>query len=191
MNKTGIIFNYGTMGSGKSLLLIAKAKTYDFQNKKYIILSYAEDNRFGENIIASRNGESLPCIKFNNNTILTDILYDKDLHCILIDEAQFLTEIQVNQLIEIQFKYKCLIMAYGLKTDFMNNLFPGSKKLIEAADILFEIDNECHLCKNNATHNMRLNNNIPTFNGNVCMIGSDNYIAVCRHCYFKAKNNLR
>lgn len=211
-------FYYGTMGCGKSLQLIAEAKNLEKKNKRFIIFNYENDKRFGENVVASRCGFSLPSISYNENTDLFkefenisresfkeypldssshvseyslkyDMKMKRSITNVFIDEAQFLKEEQVEQLVKIMNEFVICIKAYGLKTDFQNKLFEGSKALIENADECIEIQSECSLCDNKASRNMRINGG-----GKAEFVGDKNkignmYIAVCRDCYDYYKNS--
>ncbi len=105
---------------------------------------------------------------------------------IILDEAQFLTKEQVNQLKDIAIKY-IPVLCFGLKTDFQTHLFEGSKRLFEIADSIQEIKSICK-CGRKAEVNMRIQNNKPIYNGNQISIGgNESYIGVCYKCWKEGK----
>ena len=104
-------------------------------------------------------------------------------HCILIDEAEFLTAQQVVDLANIVDTYNIPIICYGLRTDFQCNLFEGSKTLFEVADKLEEIKTVCQWCDHKATMNLRMVDGSPVYDGNQIQIGDQEYISVCRYHY--------
>ncbi len=183
-----LYFKYGTMGSGKSMQLISIAKNYELQGKKIVILSPFIDSRTEE--IESRNGMSLSCYKFKNDEdlfyIISELLKEIDINCVLVDEAQFLNKEQVMQLVKIVDVFNIPTITFGLKTDFKGNLFEGSQSLIEMADKIEEIKTVCWFCNKKALFNMRVDeNNKKILDGDQVVLGFNNYIPVCRKCYFK------
>lgn len=195
MCKSGkLIFKYGTMGAGKSLLLIATAHNFQERSIPFIILKSAIDNRDGEDVIHSRALGNKECITLQ----LTDNIYniiseymktcsEKDkLQWILIDEAQFLTKSQVDELGAIADDFGINVMCYGLRTDFKTELFPGSKRLFEISDTLEEIKSSC-FCGKKTIFNARIDKdgNLLKEGNQIEIGGDDKYISLCRKCYFK------
>jgi len=137
-------FYYGCMNAGKSMLLLAKA--YNFEERKipYIIFKSTVDTRDG-GVIHSRPLGDKKCCMISPSESFFDKLdwYNTDIKWVLVDEAQFLTEDQVNQLGEIVDNCGIETICYGLRTDFQTKLFPGSKRLFEIADSFDEIKSQC------------------------------------------------
>jgi thymidine kinase len=138
--KNKLIFYYGAMNCGKSLNLLAFAAKLRNKNIPYFVLKPETDTRDG-NFISSRPlKEKLPCIMWRPN--MQFVKFNQDIKYILVDEAQFLSEQQVNFLAAIVDNpdLDITVICYGLRTDFKTNLFEGSKRLFEIADELREID---------------------------------------------------
>lgn len=195
-----LVFNYGTMASGKSLQLLAKA--HDFQEHKiqFLVLKSKIDNRDGENVIFSRALDTQrECVTISEEDNLFSLIETfislnqysvNSLKWILVDEAQFLTPKQVEELAALSDNYNINIECYGLKTDFKTNLFPGSKRLLEIADEIKEIPSICY-CGNKTMFNARLNQyrEIVTDGEQIEIGGDDKYVALCRKCYFQKTCN--
>lgn len=138
--KNKLIFYYGAMNCGKSLNLLAFAAKLRNKNIPYFVLKPETDTRDG-NFISSRPlKEKLPCIMWRPN--MQFVKFNQDIKYILVDEAQFLSEQQVNFLASIVDNpdLDITVICYGLRTDFKTNLFEGSKRLFEISDELREID---------------------------------------------------
>lgn len=211
MSKQGkILFKYGTMSSGKSLHLLATAHNFDEHSIPFLIFKSKIDNRDGENVIYSRALGSRACITIDVNDNIYKIItkYFESLFYtgyerpkwILVDEAQFLTSKQVEELAAIADNFGLNIICYGLRTDFKTNLFEGSKRLFELADSFEEIKTSCS-CNHKTIVNARMNKNkeIITDGEQIDVGGNEKYISVCRKCYFsktghylykEIKNNL-
>ena len=138
-----LYFRYGTMNSSKTANLLMTAHNYKTLGKKVIIIKPSIDHR-SQNIHSRAIGEIDADIILNNETILNKI--DPDVCCILVDEAQFLTEINVNNLRELS--QIVPVICYGLRTDYRSKLFTGSKRLMEVADTIEEIKTVCTNCIN-------------------------------------------
>lgn len=139
-----LIFNYGTMNSGKSMLLLAKAYNFDERGIPYRIYKSSIDTR-DEGVIHSRPIGDKPCctIKPNESFFEKEDWYNTDAKWLLVDEAQFLTAEQVDDLVEIVDVCDINVICYGLRTDFQTHLFEGSKRLFEVADTFEEIKSQC------------------------------------------------
>jgi thymidine kinase len=156
-----------------------------------LLLTPAIDTRFGANKVASRIGLQAEATTFNNDENLYDyakqsINKNNNIKCILIDEAQFLTKKQVQDLAKITVDFNVPILAYGLRTDFMGEPFEGSKYLLALADHLIELKTICH-CGRKATMNMRVDESGKAVReGEQIEIGgNDRYVAVCRHHFYE------
>ena len=120
-----------------------------------------------------------------------DLFYGaKGLKWILIDECQFLTEKQVDELGAIADNFGINVLCYGLRTDFRTQLFPGSKRLFEIADSFEEIKSSCY-CNSKTIFNARINKDgeIVTDGEQIEVGGDDRYVSLCRRCYFEKTHN--
>lgn len=185
-----LFFKYSTMNAGKSTLLLQTAHNYTSSNMQVYLLTAKIDTRFGENKIISRLGIDHAANVFTQDT---DILQDvtqahahAQIHCVLIDECQFLTKEQVFQLTEIVDNLGIPVLCYGLRTDFRGELFEGSKALLAYADKLEEIKTIC-FCGHKATHVIRLDSagNVVKA-GDQVMVGDANYKPLCRKHFKEA-----
>lgn len=197
-----LYFYHGCMGSGKSLQLLATA--HNFQEKKipFIILKSEIDDRDGQDVIHSRALGDRECVTIKKTTNLhklismmvniNNVMYKPRLKWILVDESQFLTKEQVDQLAAVVDKFDISIMCYGLRTDFQTNLFEGSKRLFEVADTLIEIKSSCE-CDGKTIFNARIDGkgDVIVDGEQIEVGGDDRYISMCRKCYYeKTKNPL-
>jgi thymidine kinase len=179
-----LYFRYGTMGSAKTLNLLAVAHSYELQGKEVLILKPMLDNRFGQSAVRSRAGLEKPAdILVDAQTRLSRENLD-GLSCILVDEAQFLDPAFVEHLRSISRDHDIPIICYGLRTDFKTNLFPGSKRLLELSDSIEEIKNTCHFCNKKAIFNARLIDGVVVSQGPQVLLGAEEtYLPVCPTCY--------
>lgn len=196
MSKRGkLLFKYGTMNSGKSLHLLATAHNFDEHSIPFIIFKSIIDTRDGSNIIHSRALGDRTCVTIDEKDNLYRIVasYFDSLYYtgyeypkwILVDEAQFLTCKQVEELAAIADNFGLSIICYGLRTDFQTNLFEGSKRLFELADSFEEIKTSCS-CNHKTIVNARMNNDreIITDGKQIDIGGNEKYVSMCRKCYF-------
>ncbi len=190
MDRKGkLYFRYGTMGSAKTAILLTTAYNFEERHMEYMCLKPIIDNRDKDNIIKSRIGISRECMWIYPDTDIYELakeqfeqtLIVKD--WILIDEAQFLSAQQVDQLARIVDDYGSNIICYGLRTDFQSKLFEGSKRLFEIADTIDEIKSTCS-CGRKTIINARIKNGMVVTDGNQVEIGGDDkYVALCRNCW--------
>ena len=184
-----LYFKYGAMGSSKTEQALITKFNYEERGMKVWIAKPSIDSRDGENIIQSRIGLKTEAyvISENENIYRTFQMLKGRYDVIIIDEAQFLTEEQVNQLGNIVIQLKVPVMCFGLKTDFQTKMFPGSKRLFEIAESISEIKTICK-CGKKATVNARIDSfgNIITEGEQVELGGNDKYIAMCYKCYLEA-----
>jgi len=187
-----LYFNYSSMNAGKSTMLLQANHNYIERGMKPRIYTSDLDNRFGKGEIVSRIGLKS---KSNIFTSKTDIYKDISnvstysiVDCVLIDEAQFLTQNQVIQLGKIVDEFGIPVLAFGIRTDFQGNLFEGSKYLLAWADNLKEIKTVCH-CGRKATMVLRLNarGEIVSNGTQIEIGGEEKYVSVCRK-HFVEKN---
>lgn len=177
------------MNAGKSTILLQSSYNYRERGMNTLILSPELDNRFGTGKVASRIGIESDSVTFTPSDNLLRVAEkshdDSPLHCVLVDEAQFLTRNQVRQLSDVCDHRDIPVLAYGLRTDFQGNLFDGSAALLAWADSLVEIKTICH-CGRKATMVLRIDDQGKTIkDGSQVQIGgNDRYVSVCRR-HFK------
>ncbi len=175
-----LYFRYGTMDSAKTLNLLAVAHNYRKQGKVVKLLKPKLDTRFGEVEIASRAGisQSADVLIDAESEILPE--HYADVHCILVDEAQFLQPAHIEMLRRITFAPGVPVICYGLRTDFQTKLFPGSKRLLELADRIEEVKVTCQFCNRKAVFNLRYGENGKGLtSGPQVALGDENYAPVC------------
>jgi len=142
-------FYYSAMNAGKTTTLLQSAHNYRERGMRTLILTPRLDDRYGQGVVASRIGLRATGTVFGSDDDLfalgrADIARHGPLHCVLVDEAQFLSRRQVWQLSEIVDRLNIPVLAYGLRTDFQGELFEGSQYLLAWADSLTEIKTICH-----------------------------------------------
>ena len=187
-----LYFNYSSMNAGKSTMLLQANHNYIERGMNPRIYTSDLDNRFGKGEIVSRIGLKAKSNIFTSKTdIYRDILnFRKNsiVDCVLIDEAQFLTQNQVSQLGKVVDELDIPVLTFGIRTDFQGNLFEGSKYLLAWADNLKEIKTVCH-CGRKATMVLRLNakGEVVTDGTQIEIGGEEKYVSVCRK-HFIEKN---
>ena len=144
-----LYFYYSTMNAGKSTALLQASHNYRERGMRTLILTPRLDDRYGEGVVASRIGLKAQGTIFGRDDdlqalVAADIAAKGPLHCVLVDEAQFLSKAQVWQVTEIVDRLNVPVLAYGLRTDFRGELFEGSQYLLAWADNLVEIKTICH-----------------------------------------------
>ncbi len=182
-----LYFYYSAMNAGKSTILLQSSYNYQEKGMETLVYSPAFDNRFGEALVASRIGLKAEAIPFDADVNIYEDIAKKikrpahKIRCVLVDEAQFLTKAQVDQLAQAVDEFHLPVLTYGLRTDFQGELFPGSARLLSIADELHEIKTICH-CGSKATMVLRLNaQGKPVKSGAQVEIGgNDKYVSVCR-----------
>lgn len=181
-------FRYGTMNSGKSIEILKVAHNYEEQGKPVLLMTSSLDTRAGVGTVASRIGMSASAVAIDDKMdVYTYIaqLPEKP-NCVLIDESQFLTKKNVYDFARVVDELDVPVMAYGLKNDFRNELFEGSKYLLLMVDKIEEIKTICWYCKKKAIMVIRTINGKPVYEGEQLQIGgNETYIPVCRKHYFR------
>lgn len=181
-----LYFKYGAMNSGKSIEIIKVAHNYEEQNKPVKIFTSALDTRQEVGIVASRTGFERAAEAITDETDLYQEIsqINEQLFCILIDEAQFLKKHHIIELARVVDELGIPVMAFGLKNDFSNELFEGSKYLLLYADKIEELKTICWFCHKKATMNLRIHDGKPVYAGEQIQIGgNESYLPVCRKCY--------
>lgn len=181
-----LYFYYGAMGASKTANALMTRFNFEDKGKKVALMKPSLDTRDGANIIKSRAGLSAEAILIKPDQTVREALpqspayYDN----IIVDEAQFLTRAQVDELREIV-DAGTMVMCYGLRADFRAELFEGSKRLFELADKICEIVTMCK-CGRKATMNARYRDGKVIYDGEQILIGADDaYVAMCHRCYMK------
>lgn len=188
--KGKLYFRYGTMGSAKTAMLLTTAYNFEERNMDYICMKPVIDTRESRNVIRSRIGIERECRWIYPATNLYEFvrgLYRTEHRVVdwfLIDEAQFLSEQQVDQLSRVVDDFGCNVICYGLRTDFQSHMFEGSRRLFEIADTIDEIKSTCN-CGRKTIINARIdaNGNFVQEGAQVEIGGNDRYVAVCRKCW--------
>jgi len=186
-----LYFYYSSMNAGKSTSLLQSSYNYRERGMNTLVLAPQIDDRFGPGKVASRIGLEAEATTFAGDTdllaVVERVTAEDPLHCVLVDEAQFLTRDQVFQLSEVTDKLNIPVLAYGLRTDFQGEPFEGSKYLLAWSDNLKEMKAICH-CGTKATMVLRLDGdgNAVTEGSQVEIGGNDRYVSMCRR-HFKEK----
>lgn len=191
-----LYFKFGAMKCGKTRDLIKTWYNYNEKGMNVIIMKPGDDKKAGQNI-QSRAHEELKADyvvpkNINIYNLIANHLIEHNLDCILVDEAQFLTTEQIDELSDIVDNFNIPVLCYGLRADAFTHLFTGSKRLFEVADVLEELKAVCK-CGSKATHNLRLDRIddelVPVFSGpQIAIDGIDSdYDSVCRPCYKKLR----
>ena len=189
-----LYFNYSTMNAGKSTILLQAAHNYRERGMDTYLLTARLDDRVGQGQIGSRIGITADADMFESSSDLYEMIEARRAEgpfvCILIDEAQFLSEDQVWQLARVVDDLKIPVMAYGLRVDFLGKLFPGSAALLALADEMREIRTICH-CGKKATMVVRQDQdgNTLTAGEQVQIGGNETYVSLCRRHWREAVND--
>ena len=187
-----LYFNYSSMNAGKSTALLQANHNYLERGMKTKMFTFFGDNRYEENRIVSRIGISADALPFSEDTDLFQSLIEdknqREIKCVLIDEAQFLTKKQVAQLGKIADELDTAVLAFGIRTDFQGELFEGSKYLLAWSDNLKEIKTVCW-CGRKATMVVRLDKegNIVSQGEQLEIGGNEKYVPLCRAHFNKKK----
>jgi thymidine kinase len=180
-----LYFNYSSMNAGKSTALLQADHNYRERGMNTILFTSSKDERYGKNEIVSRIGIKAPANYFFEDTNLYEEVSKqsqiKNINCVLIDEAQFLSKDQVHQLGRIVDELNIPVLTFGIRTDFQGELFEGSKYLLAWSDNIKEIKTVCH-CGGKATMVVRINSNgkIVSEGSQIEVGGNESYIPLCR-----------
>lgn len=179
-----LYFRYGTVGSAKTLNLLAVAHNYRQQGKEVFLLKPKMDTRFGKDCIKSRAGLEMTADLLVEPDTELDLSAFKNISCILVDEVQFFSPKVVDQLREITLKLNIPVICYGLRTDFKSTLFAGAKRLMELADSIEEVKSTCFFCDKKSILNLKHVNGVATVEGPSIQLGAEElYYPACYQCY--------
>lgn len=175
-----LYFRYGTVGSAKTLNLLAVAHNYERQGRRVVVMKPSLDVRDGPKRVASRAGLGRDADLVVADATRLDPASFAGVDAVLVDEAQFLSESLVDQLREITRDPGVPVLCYGLRTDFRSRLFDGSRRLLEVADSIEEVKTTCAVCLRKATMNLRVAGGRAVTDGPSVQIGGDeSYRPVC------------
>jgi thymidine kinase len=186
-----LYFYYASMNAGKSTNLLQADFNYRERGMATMLFTAGVDTRFAHGTITSRIGLSAAATAFDAATDIAACvsarIADAAIACVLVDEAQFLTAVQVDQLAHVADALGIPVLAYGLRTDFRGALFEGSARLLALADALIEIKSVC-VCGRKATMNLRVDGEgRPVAEGAQTEIGgNERYVALCRRHFTEA-----
>lgn len=185
-----LYFKFGAMGCSKTAQALITKFNYEERGMKVLLLKPAVDNRDGETITKSRIGLQAQALAVRDNEDLYALYKRAYSACnvVIVDECQFLTPEQVDELGQIVIDFNIPVLCFGLATDFTTHMFPGSKRLFEIAESINEIKSVCK-CGAKATVNARMDDhgNMVFKGEQVCLGGNDRYVAMCRKCWLKKK----
>lgn len=168
-----LYFRYGTVGSAKTLNLLAVAHNYERQGRRVLVAKPALDTRDGVRRIASRAGLARDADLLLGPVDVLDPRRFRGLDAVLVDEAQFLSAALVEQLRAVTLDPGVPVLCYGLRSDFRGRLFEGSRRLFELADSIEEVKTICADCTRKAVLNLRLVDGRPTTEGPSVQLGGD------------------
>ena len=182
-----LYFKYGAMGSSKTAQALITKYNYEENDMKVWLIKPSADVRDGVNILRSRIGLEAEVQVITPDQNVYDVFTDTrqgTCNVVIVDECQFMTAQQIDQLRAIVNDYAVPVLCFGLRTDFQTKLFPGSMRLMELADAIEEIKTMCD-CGAKATVNARIDGDgyIVTEGAQVLLGGNDAYIAMCHRCY--------
>jgi thymidine kinase len=179
-----LYFRYGTVGSAKTLNLLAVAHNYRQQDKRVKIIKPAIDTRFASDMVRSRAGLEMSADIILQPGDTLDAHDWSNVQCVLVDEAQFLTAAQVEALRNLTLDHDVPVLCYGLRTDYLTRLFEGSKRLLELADCIDEVKATCHRCNHKSIVNVRHSEGHIVTDGPTVLLGAEeSYAPTCFACY--------
>ena len=181
-----LYFKYGAMGSSKTAQALITKYNYEENDMKVWLIKPSADTRDGAETLRSRIGLQAEVDVMTPNVDVYDYFSSQKVNgcnVVIVDECQFMTPEQIDQLRAIVDDFNVPVLCFGLRTDFQTKLFPGSRRLMELADAIEEIKTMCD-CGSKATVNARINDGyIVTEGAQVVLGGNDCYIAMCHRCY--------
>lgn len=180
-----LYFKYGAMGSSKTATALITKYNYEERGMRVWLLKPAADNRDGALRLKSRVGLEAEAEAVSADVDIPALYRSRErVDVIIVDECQFMTETQINQLRQLVDQENLPVLCFGLRTDFQTKLFPGSRRLFEVADSITEIKTICQ-CGSKATVNARIDGEgyIITEGDQVFLGGNDRYLAMCHNCW--------
>jgi len=186
-----LYFYYSAMNAGKSTSLLQSSHNYTEQGMQVLLFTAAVDERVEKGVIASRIGlRNAACVFEPDSDLFAQIsehIAEQKLHCVFVDEAQFLSRAQVDQLAKVVDLLNVPVLCYGIRSDFQGELFPGSQRLLTVADKLTELKAVCY-CGRKATMIVRRDSegNAVSAGEQVVIGGNDSYESMCRNHFFSA-----
>lgn len=186
-----LVFYCGAMGCGKTANALMTKFNYEQKGIGVWLIKPAIDDRSGADQVGSRIGlKDTACVIGGYDSVTTAFIKDAEMNVInlgliVVDEAQFFSEEQINELRDISYKYDIPVKCYGLRTDSATKLFPGAKRLMEIADDVVMLDSVCS-CGKHAIVNARVENGMVVApSGQVEIGGDEKYKALCYSCWKK------
>lgn len=187
-----LYFKFGAMGCSKTAQALITKFNYEERGMKVLLVKPSTDKRDGATTVRSRIGLQAEAIAVPEDQNIYDLYKDENSDCnvIIVDECQFLHPDQVDQLSRVVMDFDVPVMCFGLSTDFLTHLFPGSRRLFEIADSIQEIKSVCK-CGDKATVNARLDDdgNVVFSGDQLCLGGNERYVAMCKKCWLKARRD--
>ncbi len=181
-----LYFKYGAMGSSKTAQALITKFNYEERGMKVWLIKPKTDDRDGENMLFSRVGLSCSCISIGKDDSIISLFEQScpDASAVIADECQFFTKKQIDDMRKIVDEKNVPVLCFGLRTDFLTNLFEGSRRLFEVADSITEIKTVC-TCGSKATINARIrpDGKVATTGKQVFIGGNESYLAMCHKCY--------
>ncbi len=189
-----LYFKYGVMGSSKTAQALITKFNYEERGMSVWLIKPQTDIRDGNGLVKSRAGLEAPAyvLPYTEDVYQSYQRLTEQIDVIIVDECQFLSEAQVDQLSMIVIDYNIPVLCFGLRADFRTKMFPGSKRLMEIADSITEIKTICS-CGRKATVNVRLDENgkIITEGEQILIGGNDKYTAMCYQCFIEKQKSQR
>ena len=182
-----LYFKYGAMGSSKTAQALITKYNYEENDMRVWLIKPATDNRDGASVIRSRIGLEAEAEAMRPEADLFDLFRQRNADVVIVDECQFFTPEQIDQLRRIVDDLNIPVLCFGLRSDFQTKLFPGSRRLFELADSIQEIKTICD-CGSKATVNARVDGEgyVITEGAQVVLGGNDCYVAMCHRCWMRA-----
>ena len=183
-----LYFKYGAMGSSKTANALITKFNYEERGMRVWLIKPSIDNRDGADAVKSRIGlYANAYVVTPDKDLIEEYKNHKDINVIIADECQFLTPDQIDDLRKIVDEYDIPVLCFGLRTDFLTHLFPGSRRLFEVADSISEIKTIC-TCGKKAIINARIDENgkIVTEGDQILIGGNDSYVAMSHSCWKSA-----
>jgi thymidine kinase len=187
-----LYFRYGAMNSGKTTAILQVAFNYEERDMRVLTIKPGIDTKGGDAIVARIGAERIVDIQADRETNLFEIVkssaqQEPKLACVLVDESQFLTEAQVNQLFEVAITLNIPVICYGLRVDFQTKAFEGAKRLFELAHSIEELKTICRCGKKAILNGRKINGEFVSSGSQVAIDGEEaiSYESLCGNCYLK------